>query len=213
MPDASSLMLIVSRCPITFWKLSTWFLIVSLALFVGLSCFFLRGPPGISLFSDPSAHACVADFTMILEDIPHDHNGGMSALCRCVDFFNCAHALTTSFGQEVQTLRSSTAISDSGVFARIFGPLGPCPLDRAPGARLIPLPQSLQALFFAFAPLCPSVALDRILRPNHWLARMDWLESLPLSMRCVFQSCVRNPLELWTGLLLFCRLPGALDSL
>ena len=58
------------------------------------------------------------------QDISHDRNGCMSDLRRCVDFFNCAHAFTTSSGQEVQTLRSSTAISDSGVFARIFGPLG-----------------------------------------------------------------------------------------
>ena len=42
---------------------------------------------------------------------------------------------------------------------------------------------------------------------HQWLARMDLLEILPLSMRCVFQFCVRNPLELWTGLVLFCRLP------
>ena len=119
------------RIPLSYhfpWKLSTWFLIVSLALFVGLSCFFLKGPPGISLFSDPSAHACVADFTMTLEDIPHDRNGGMSALCRMPS--------RQAFGQEVQTLRSSTAISDSGVFARIFGLLGQAmTLPPGPGPR------------------------------------------------------------------------------
>ena len=60
----------------------------------------------------------------------------MTDLRRCVDLFNCAQALTTSFGQEVQTLRSSTAITDSGVFARIFGPIGQATtLPPGPGPR------------------------------------------------------------------------------
>ena len=77
----------------------------------------------------------------------------------------------------------------------------------------MPFPRSLQDAWFAFSPSPPVRSPGQDIVTHHlfreWLARMERLESLPLSMRCVFRIlCPSSPRGLdrfRAGLLHFCE--------